>query len=145
MIVAHLAASRSIEPIKPFTLPDFLAHLKATAPNPLHFRPQGLMPKGKVEIEFYTKFCSTPGFAEWQTQQLASLGSARSDLRSAALSDLFSRDKGYPTQMRRALDMDQASSRSSLSSQDTASPNLGRIENTNRVGKMPAINQLHLK
>lgn len=118
--------SESMDGIKPFVLSDFLAHLKATAPNPLQFRPKGLTPKSKVEIEFYTKFCSSPGFAEWQTRQLNSLGEARSDLRIAAVSTLFSKQEPFVgrarsnSTTRTEEDSDFSSNRSSMSSRDTA-------------------------
>lgn len=67
----------SPEGIKPFTLTAFLHHLKAMAPNPLQFRSKGLTTKGKVETEFYTAFCKSPGFAGWLRNRLVSLTEAK--------------------------------------------------------------------
>ena len=47
------------------------------APNPLQFRSKGLMTKGKVETEFYTSFCKSPGFAGWLRNRLVSLTEAK--------------------------------------------------------------------
>ena len=68
---------RTPEDIKPFGLSAFLLHLKAMAPNPLQFRSQGLTTKGKVEIQFYTAFCKSPGFAGWLRNRLVSLTEAK--------------------------------------------------------------------
>lgn len=67
----------SPEGIKPFALTAFLHHLKAMAPNPLQFRSKGLTTKGKVETEFYTAFCKSPGFAGWLRNRLVSLTEAK--------------------------------------------------------------------
>ncbi|KAJ9108801.1 hypothetical protein QFC21_000121 [Naganishia friedmannii] len=63
--------------IKPFSLPAFLQHLKALAPNPLQFRSKGLLSKNKVETEFYTTFCTAGSFMAWYQEYLASINAER--------------------------------------------------------------------
>jgi hypothetical protein len=62
--------------IKPFSLPSFLAHLRATGPNPLAFKTKGLTMKSRVEHDFYATFGMSPTFAGWLSGRIDSLGSA---------------------------------------------------------------------
>jgi len=70
------APTASSIPIKPFSLPAFLTHLKTRGPNPLAFRNRGLMTKARVESDFYTTFCMSPTFAGWLSSRVESLGLA---------------------------------------------------------------------
>jgi hypothetical protein len=72
--------------IRPFSLPDFLSHLKSTAPNPLRFRSKGLTLKGKVESDFYASFCMSNAFAGWLESKVDSLQAARAEARLVAAS-----------------------------------------------------------
>lgn len=69
--------SSSSAPVKPFSLPAFLHHLKALAPNPLQFRSKGLVSKGKVETEFYTTFCTAGCFMTWYQNHMSSVQAKR--------------------------------------------------------------------
>ncbi len=79
----------SMESLRPFSLPDFLVHLKSTAPNPLRFRSKGLTLKGKVESDFYTSFCMSSAFAGWLEVRTDSLQAARASSRLAASAALM--------------------------------------------------------
>ncbi|KAL7418405.1 hypothetical protein Q5752_006863 [Cryptotrichosporon argae] len=60
--------------VRPFSLPAFLAHLRATGPNPLAFRTKGLSTKTRVETDFYTAFCMGGCFAAWLAGRVDSVG-----------------------------------------------------------------------
>jgi hypothetical protein len=93
-VTSLVPPSTSMEGIRPFSLPDFLSHLKSTAPNPLRFRSQGLTMKGKVESEFYTSFCMSSAFAGWLEDKIDSLQAARTDTRLAASAALLGSQTG---------------------------------------------------
>lgn len=69
-------AALSLSSLKPFSLPAFLAHLKATGPNPLAFKTKGLLSKTRVESDFYATFCMGGCFAGWLAARVEVLGIA---------------------------------------------------------------------
>lgn len=109
-----------MESFRPFSLPDFLVHLKSTAPNPLRFRSKGLTMKGKVEHEFYTAFCMSCAFAGWLEQRIDSMQAARMEQRMAASAQLMHgglisrRGSVAPVEDRHSEDWSQGSSTSSF-------------------------------
>jgi hypothetical protein len=66
----------SLSGLKPFSLPNFLAHLKKHGPNPLAFKSKGLAGKARVESDFYAAFCMGACFAGWLAARVESLGLA---------------------------------------------------------------------
>ncbi|WVW86151.1 hypothetical protein I302_108192 [Kwoniella bestiolae CBS 10118] len=62
--------------IKPFSLPNFLTHLRNHGPNPLLFKTKGLSTKSRVENDFYASFCMSSSFAKWLENRVHSLGLA---------------------------------------------------------------------
>ncbi|KAK6909422.1 hypothetical protein I203_103440 [Kwoniella mangroviensis CBS 8507] len=62
--------------IKPFSLPNFLTHLRNHGPNPLLFKTKGLSTKSRVENDFYASFCMSSSFAKWLENRVNSLGLA---------------------------------------------------------------------
>lgn len=74
----------SVSALKPFSLPTFLAHLKAHGPNPLAFKTRGLQSKARVESDFYASFCMFPTFAGWLQQRVESLGIAVASANGAS-------------------------------------------------------------
>ncbi|EIW72107.1 hypothetical protein TREMEDRAFT_41513 [Tremella mesenterica DSM 1558] len=69
------------ETLKPFSLPNFLTHLKSHGPNPLSFRTRGLSSKSRVEGDFYTSFCMSPTFAGWLSARVEKMGIAVANTR----------------------------------------------------------------
>lgn len=74
----------SVLALKPFSLPTFLAHLRAHGPNPLAFKTRGLQSKGRVESDFYASFCMSPTFAGWLQQRVESLDIAVASANGAS-------------------------------------------------------------
>ncbi|TXT06632.1 uncharacterized protein COLE_05963 [Cutaneotrichosporon oleaginosum] len=66
----------SLSGLRPFSLPNFLAHLKKHGPNPLAFKSKGLAGKARVEHDFYAAFCRGACFAGWLAARVDSLGVA---------------------------------------------------------------------
>ncbi|ORY33392.1 hypothetical protein BCR39DRAFT_519739 [Naematelia encephala] len=64
------------QPIKPFSLPSFLAHLRTHGPNPLAFKAKRLSTKARVENDFYASYCMSATFAGWLAGRVDSLGLA---------------------------------------------------------------------
>ncbi|WWC72010.1 uncharacterized protein I206_105969 [Kwoniella pini CBS 10737] len=60
--------------IRPFSLPNFLNHLRNNGPNPLLFKTKGLSLKSRVENDFYASFCMSSTFARWLELRVNSLG-----------------------------------------------------------------------
>ncbi|KAI9634049.1 uncharacterized protein MKK02DRAFT_17619 [Dioszegia hungarica] len=60
--------------IKPWSIPNFLSHLKNHGPNPLLFRTKGLSTKSRVENDFYAAFCMSATFAGWLSGRIESQG-----------------------------------------------------------------------
>lgn len=69
--------------IKPWSIPNFLAHLKNHGPNPLQFKTKGLTTKSRVEHDFYASFCMSATFAGWLSGRIESqgLGMRREEIR----------------------------------------------------------------
>ena len=70
------SSTASLSGLKPFSIPDFLKHLKTRGPNPLSFKARGLTTKARVEADFYASFCMSPTFAGWLSSRVESLGIA---------------------------------------------------------------------
>ncbi|KAK4685933.1 hypothetical protein P7C73_g4202, partial [Tremellales sp. Uapishka_1] len=75
--------SPSPSPIRPFSLPTFLSHLRTHGPNPLNFKAKGLSTKSRVESDFYAAFCMGGCFAGWLSGRVDSLGLAVERAQSA--------------------------------------------------------------
>lgn len=85
----------SVSALKPFSLPTFLAHLKAHGPNPLAFKTRGLQSKARVESDFYASFCMSPTFAGWLQQRVETLGIAVASASASASANGTSTTIGY--------------------------------------------------
>ncbi|WWC91689.1 uncharacterized protein L201_006635 [Kwoniella dendrophila CBS 6074] len=70
------ASASSAGVIRPFSIPNFLTHLRNHGPNPLLFKTKGLSTKSRVENDFYASFCMSSTFARWLESRVDSLGLA---------------------------------------------------------------------
>ncbi|WWC64585.1 uncharacterized protein I303_107196 [Kwoniella dejecticola CBS 10117] len=68
------SAAHTAGAIRPFSLPNFLTHLRNHGPNPLLFKTKGLSTKSRVESDFYASFCMSSTFARWLEVRVNSLG-----------------------------------------------------------------------
>lgn len=68
------ALSNPYPQLKPWSIPNFLSHLKNHGPNPLTFRTKGLSTKSRVEHDFYASFCMSATFAGWLSGRIESQG-----------------------------------------------------------------------
>jgi hypothetical protein len=76
-VVPDQPAPKSNSPsFKPFSLPNFLAHLRNHGPNPLQFRTKGLSTKSRVEGDFYASFCMSANFPGWLASKTQRMGLA---------------------------------------------------------------------
>lgn len=129
----------SVSALKPFSLPTFLAHLRAHGPNPLAFKTRGLQSKARVESDFYASFCMSPTFAGWLQQRVESLGIAVACANGASASIGYQGNGAgvSPTGMHH-LSPVPSSSAGTRSSQDTrdddeavaASSTAGKLKDT---------------
>lgn len=71
-----LPASPAVQTLKPFSLPNFLAHLRTHGPNPLAFKSRGITSKARTESDFYAAFCKSTTFATWLAARVEVLGLA---------------------------------------------------------------------
>ncbi|WRT70225.1 uncharacterized protein IL334_007220 [Kwoniella shivajii] len=74
--ISAASTSHTAGAIRPFSLPNFLSHLRNHGPNPLLFKTKGLSMKSRVENDFYASFCMSSTFARWLEARVDSLGLA---------------------------------------------------------------------